>query len=177
MSGTAALAGEGPRLSSRDWIGLTDPDFPFASISWAVISPGVLIFARSYFDFLRLRRKLDDENADFAALSEYTERSDADRIRSHFASGKTRILLYSERAHFYFRYKLKGVRDVVFYSLPDHCVFYSEILSMVDQGKIQQPTSTALFSKYDALQLGRVVGTREAKKMLTSETETFLLAA
>ena len=164
MSGTAALAGEGPRLSSRDWIGLAAPDFPVASISWAVISPGVLIFARSYFDFLRLRRKLDDENADFAALSEYTERSDADRIRSHFASGKTRILLYSERAHFYFRYKLKGVRDVVFYSLPDHCVFYSEILSMVDQGKIQQPTSTALFSKYDAMQLGSVVGTRKAKK-------------
>ena len=175
MSGTAALAGEGPRLSSRDWIGLADPDFPFASIPWAVISPGVLIFARSYFDFLRLRRKLDEENADFAALSEYTERSDADRIRSHFASGKTRILLYSERAHFYHRYKIRGIKDIVVYSLPDHNGFLAELVNMIGDDHVANASVTVLFNRFDAIQLGRAVGTKRAKEMLRAEASSFLL--
>lgn len=138
-------------------------------------SPGVMIFVRSYFDFVRLRNKLDEENADFVALSEYTDRSEADRYRSFFANGTKRILLYSERAHFYFRYRFKGIRDVVFYSLPDHGHFYSELLNMIDASSIQQPTATVVFSKYDSLQLSRVVGLSQAKQMLSSETDTFMM--
>ncbi|QDZ21037.1 hypothetical protein A3770_05p35550 [Chloropicon primus] len=139
-------------------------------------SPGVMIFVRSYFDFVRMRRKLDEQNANFVALSEYTERAEADRYRTFFANGSKRILLYSERAHFYFRYRFKGIRDIVFYSLPDHSHFYSELLNMIDSSSVQQPTATVAFSKYDSLQLSRTVGLSQAKSMLSSDTETFLMA-
>ena len=139
-------------------------------------SPGILIFVRSYFDFVRLRKKLDEENANFVALSEYTERSQADRYRSLFANGTKRILLYSERAQFYFRYRFRGIRDIIFYSLPDHAHFYSELLNMIDTSSIQQPTATIMFSKYDNMQLSRIVGPGRAKEMMSSETDTFMLA-
>ena len=39
-------------------------------------------------------------------------------------------MVYSERAHFYFRHRVRGVRDVVFFQLPDHPRFYWEIVNL-----------------------------------------------
>lgn len=71
---------------------------------------GQLIFARSYFDFVRLRNFLKEEGASFVGLCEYTKHSDVSRGRSNFFHGRRRIMLYTERAHFYHRYRLRGVK-------------------------------------------------------------------
>jgi len=67
---------------------------------------------------------------------------------------------------------------VVFYSLPEHAQFYSEFLQTpflpsakqrqeaeVDEGEI---SSRVLFSRFDALKLERVVGSVNARRMLSS---------
>jgi hypothetical protein len=37
----------------------------------------------------------------------------------------------TERAHFYFRRRIRGVREVHFYSLPDHAGYYAEMLGFL----------------------------------------------
>lgn len=71
-------------------------------------------------------------------------------------------MLYTERAHFYHRFRIRGVRDVVFYAIPEHEAFYPEILSMVETGPTGHGTVQALFSAWDALALRRLVGVRLA---------------
>lgn len=71
---------------------------------------GQLIFVRSYFDFVRLRNFLKEEGASFVGLCEYTKHSDVSRGRSNFFHSRRRIMLYTERAHFYHRYRLRGVK-------------------------------------------------------------------
>lgn len=43
-------------------------------------------------------------------MSEYAGHSEAARARSHFADGRAPLLLYTERAHFYHRHRLRGIR-------------------------------------------------------------------
>ena len=50
------------------------------------------------------------EAYDFAAASEYAKHSEGARARSHFADGRAPLLLYTERAHFYNRHRLRGVK-------------------------------------------------------------------
>ena len=68
---------------------------------------GLLIFAASYFEFVRLRGFLKEQRASLAVNSEYTDSSNVMRARTRFRLGERKILLYTERAHFYFRPNLK----------------------------------------------------------------------
>ena len=90
--------------------------------------------------------------------------------------GKAKVLLYSERAHFYHRYRVRGAKDVIFYSLPDHPEYFSELVNMVEVAPESRGSVTVLFHKYDSLQLGRVVGVRKAKSMLQAPGDSFMIA-
>lgn len=72
--------------------------------------PGQLVFVPSYFDFVRLRGFLGEEDATFEGLSEYAAGGEVARGRSRFSAGKVRIALYTERAHFYHRKRTRGVK-------------------------------------------------------------------
>ena len=94
------------------------------------------------------------------------------------------MLLVTERAHFYFRRRIRGVREVHFYSLPDHAGFYAEMLGFLGDGDgtaastANAPSATAVFSRLDALRLERVCGSARAKKMLAPEANsTFIFTA
>ena len=89
----------------------------------------VVVFVSSYFDFVRVRNLLTKEEVSFAVNSEYTEPREAARARTLFADGRKRVLLLSERAHFYFRRRIKGAREICFYSLPEHAHYYPELVS------------------------------------------------
>ncbi|XP_024536917.1 U3 small nucleolar RNA-associated protein 25 [Selaginella moellendorffii] len=128
---------------------------------------GTMLFVRSYFDFVRLRNFLKAESASFCLLGEYTKSSDVSRSRTWFFHGQRRIMLYTERAHFYHRYQIRGIRELIFYSLPDHANFYSEMVNMLGGG--QNPSCTVIYSKFDKLQLERIVGTQRAQKLLASK--------
>lgn len=133
---------------------------------------GVMIFLSSYFDFVRLRNYLKAENVSFCLLGEYTKQSDISRARAWFFHGKRRIMLYTERAHFYHRYKIRGIKELIFYSLPENPEFYGEITNMMEG--LDNPSSLTFFSHFDNLKLERVVGSSRAKKMLKSENKTFM---
>lgn len=116
----------------------------------------------------------------FGSLWEYSEVREASRARSHFASGRTDVLLYTERAHHFFRYNLRGVRRVIMYGLPDNPIFYKEIVQGYLGASYRDGTwprgfgtVTVLFSKWDAMKLDRIVGMQTRQKMLSDARDTF----
>ncbi|KAJ1798364.1 rRNA-binding ribosome biosynthesis protein utp25, partial [Coemansia sp. RSA 2399] len=140
-----------------------------------------VIFVSSYFDFVRVRNHLHDKNVSFAAISEYSTRSEAMGARRRFHAGELSFILYSERAHFYHRYPIKGIHHMVFYSLPDHPSYYSEMVNLMLTSN--DPTASAdklscmaLYTKYDQLKVERVVGTKLVSQLLKSDRAQYTFA-
>ncbi|KAJ0247889.1 U3 small nucleolar RNA-associated protein [Hirschfeldia incana] len=133
---------------------------------------GVMIFIPSYFDFVRLRNYLKSQNASFCLLGDYTKNADISRAREWFFAGSRKIMLYTERAYFYRRYKIRGIKNLIFYSLPERKEFYPQIMNMLDEGSYDM-MSTALFSRFDLLKMERIVGTASAKRMISSDKSIF----
>jgi U3 small nucleolar RNA-associated protein 25 len=161
-------------------------------LPWILRSPrppegglGIVIFIPSYFDFVRVRNHFSISataaNISFGAISENSSPAEPEvrRSRSHFLSGKHSVMLYSGRAHHFYRYMIKGVKSVVMYQLPDNPLFYREAVAgwigaSVTAGRISPEESRVrvLFSKFDAMRLERIVGTERVGTML-SKGDTF----
>jgi U3 small nucleolar RNA-associated protein 25 len=166
-----------------------DPDARFKYFTTAILpsllrlprpadnAPGILVFIPTYFDFLRVRNFFATspltENIAFGAIHDYSAVSDQRRARSHFLSGRFTVLLYTQRAHHFFRLKIRGVKRVVFYGLPDAPVYYDEVVggflgSSINDGKIipEEAKVRSVFGRWDGLRLERVVGTERVKGLL-----------
>ncbi|CAG8574404.1 5657_t:CDS:10 [Ambispora leptoticha] len=165
------------------FIGKTLPSLRKSAI---VNQTHTMIFVSSYFDFVRLRNYFEDNAYSFASLCEYTPSPDVKRARAHFFNGKRDFLLYTERLHFFRRYQIRGVQHIVFYDLPDHPHFYSELLNLLSI-TVEDSTSKSmssdnlfscqvLFTKYDHLKLERIVGSSRVNKMLNVNKNIFILA-
>ena len=143
--------------------------------------PGSLVFVPSYFDFVRVRNALTAHEVSFAVASEYTPPRDAARARTLFADGRKKVLLVTERAHFYHRRKVRGVTEVYFYALPERAEFFAEFCEFAAKADARDASNSAglsanlatvAFSKLDGLRLERVVGTTRAKKMLAPDANS-----
>jgi U3 small nucleolar RNA-associated protein 25 len=177
---------------------VSDPDarfkfFTSTVVPWILRSPkppdgalGIVIFIPSYFDFVRLRNYFSTSPAvssiPFGSLSENATPAEpaVRRTRSHFLSGKHSVLLYSGRAHHFYRYLIKGVKSIVIYQIPDNPLFYKEAVAgylgaSINAGRIsgEEGKARVLFSKWDALSLERVVGSERLRSMLASGGDTF----
>ncbi|KAF7186705.1 U3 small nucleolar RNA-associated protein 25 [Pseudocercospora fuligena] len=168
-----------------------DPDARFKYFTTAILprllrtgAQGTLIFIPSYFDFLRIRNFFAGstltEETSFGTIHDYSEVSDQRRARSRFSNGKHSILLYTQRAHHFFRLKIRDVKRVVMYGMPDNPIFYQELVegylgTSISEGKIEAAEANvrAIFSKWDGLRLERVVGSERVKSMLTGAGDTF----
>ncbi|KAH8119429.1 digestive organ expansion factor [Phellopilus nigrolimitatus] len=135
----------------------------------AVHSTNTLIFVPSSYDFIRVENHLRKTGVSFAVLSEYSSNQDISRARQAFFSGKKAFLLISERFHFFRRYKLRGVRNLLFYGLPDHVQYYAELLAcpFLDEGvESSDVNCRALYCKYDWMRLERISGTEGALELV-----------
>ncbi|KAI9686527.1 MAG: rRNA-binding ribosome biosynthesis protein utp25 [Bathelium mastoideum] len=178
----------------------TDPDTRFKYFSTAIVTSltrhlppadpttggaGILIFIPSYLDFVRVRNYFSNssatQNISFASVSEYSSTAEVQRARARFLDGRHAVLLYTERAHHFRRYRIRGVKKVVFYGLPDNPVFYREIVEgflsqTMAEGRADAADvgSRVVFSKWDALKLERIVGSKRVSSLLKEkEGDTF----
>ena len=172
---------------------VTDPDNRFNYFTSTVVphltrysdsgarrGQGVLIYVPLYADFVRVRNYLasssNTQNISFGSISEYTPVRDVTRARSHFFTGRHSVLLYTERAHHFRRYHLRGVRKVIMYGLPDNPIFYHEVVggflgSSIAEAKVEAGDASvrSLFSRLDVLKLERIVGTERYISLLRNK--------
>jgi len=133
------------------------------------------IFVPSYFDFVRLRNYFKREAIECAQISEYSQQKEIQRARNYFQQGKRPFLLFTERFYFFYRYQIKGIKNIIFYELPHYSTFYSDILNYMDSRKshsdsqINSLTCTVLYTKSNALRLAGVVGTQRCSHMISSD--------
>uniref|UniRef100_A0A8D8JMK0 U3 small nucleolar RNA-associated protein 25 homolog n=2 Tax=Culex pipiens TaxID=7175 RepID=A0A8D8JMK0_CULPI len=135
-----------------------------------------LIFIPSYFDYVRLRNYFKKEELNFVQICEYSKDGKIARARDMFFHGSAHFMLYSERSHFFRRTRIKGIRHLVFYQLPQFPQFYPEMINLMadeyqnkhDGVDASSMTVTALYTKYDLLRLSAVIGTQQAAKLAGS---------
>ncbi|KAK1062696.1 rRNA-binding ribosome biosynthesis protein utp25 [Friedmanniomyces endolithicus] len=174
----------------------TDPDARFKYFTAALLpsllrlpkpadnAQGILVFIPSYFDFIRVRNFFATstltQNISFGTIHDYTSVPDQRRARSHFLSGRHAVLLYTQRAHHFFRLRLRGVKRVAFYGVPDNAAFYEELVggclgTSLREGRLapEEAGVRVLFSRWEALGLERVVGSQRVKGMLGGKGDTF----
>ncbi|KAL6597893.1 hypothetical protein ACP70R_046698 [Stipagrostis hirtigluma subsp. patula] len=133
---------------------------------------GLLLFVSSYFEYIRISNFLKSKEASFCRIGEATSQQDISRSRLWFFEGKKKILLYSERSHFYHRYKIRGTQHLLIYSLPERKEFYPELVNMLGESK--NPKCNVLFSRLDLLKLERIVGTSAARRLISSDKSMFV---
>lgn len=92
-------------------------------------------------------------------------------------------MLYSERAHFFRRTRLKGIRHLIMYQPPTWPNFYAEMINLMQEanqnardGGENSMSVTILYTKYDMLQIAAVVGSERAAEMAASDktSHTFM---
>mmetsp|Transcript_23035 Transcript_23035/g.49872 ORF Transcript_23035/g.49872 Transcript_23035/m.49872 type:complete len:880 (+) Transcript_23035:50-2689(+) len=149
-----------------------------------------LIYVPSYFDFLAVRNLLLKRDADFVSVTEYARVSEVSRGRARFLQGRKSIMLYTGRAHFFLRHKIKGARHLIFFGLPEYSEFYPAVVNMLNEGLSsmedfdgdgdisRMPMSClSLFTKFDAHQLARVVGTSHTERMIKGEKSSYMFCS
>ncbi|TFY69144.1 hypothetical protein EVG20_g3278 [Dentipellis fragilis] len=135
----------------------------------AVQSENTAIFIPSSFDFIRIQNYFKRQGYSYTVLSEYSSNQDISRARQALFNGKKSFLLISERFHFYRRYKIRGIRNLIFYGPPDHPQFYTELLSFpfLDEGvETSDVTCRVLYSRYDWFKMERIAGTKGASQLI-----------
>jgi len=135
-----------------------------------------LIFVPSYFDFVKVRNWFKISDLDYSELSEYTKDKKIAQARDLFFHNEKHFMIYTERCHFYKRFRLKGIRHLIFYQLPQYSSVLSDLCNLLQPqfqnrrgGSDSNMSITVLYSKYDAVRLAAAVSSDTAATMLQAE--------
>ncbi|XP_046971418.1 U3 small nucleolar RNA-associated protein 25 homolog [Vanessa cardui] len=135
-----------------------------------------LIYVPSYFDFVRIRNYFKKEDIGFVQICEYSKDPKIARARDMFFHTEAHFLLYSERVHFFRRFRIKGVRHIIFYQPPTYPHFYSEMCNLMQEsnqnkygGSDCNMTVTVLYCKYDMQRAAAILGADRIARMAASE--------
>lgn len=137
----------------------------------------ILIYIPSYFDYVRVRNYVKSKHLSVTYASEYTKNSALSRGRSGFFHGELKFMLLTERFHFFKRYAIRGVRHIVFYGLPTYEQFYVDFVNLLPSSNTSggsTGTVMALYSKFDSLELERIIGTQRATKLIQAQNNTHM---
>ncbi len=61
----------------------------------------------------------------------YTQDKKVARARDYFYHGQGHLLVYTERVHFFRRFRIKGIGHILFYQLPQYPHFYAELCNFI----------------------------------------------
>ncbi|XP_075982902.1 U3 small nucleolar RNA-associated protein 25 homolog [Anticarsia gemmatalis] len=135
-----------------------------------------LIYVPSYFDYVRLRNYFKKEDIGFVQICEYSKDAKIARARDMFFHSEAHFLLYSERVHFFRRFRIKGIRHIIFYQPPIYPHFFSEMCNLMQEsnqnkygGSECNMTVTALFCQYDVARVAAVLGSARVARILRSD--------
>lgn len=167
----------------------TDPDARFKFFTNTILpsilkttsyEDGLLIYVPSYYDYLRIKNHMfEHTKLTFAAIDEYSSQSLLTKTRTLFLAGKIKVLLYTERLHYFRRFEIGGVKNVLMYGLPSNPIFYKELARFIGKSIFKNEADAdlsfmkAMFSKWDLLALGRIVGDDRTGVLCTSSNEMF----
>ena len=140
------------------------------------------VFVPSYYDYVKVRNWFKSSDLDYSEVSEYSRDKKIAEARDKFYHNEKHFLLYTERAHFYRRFRLKGIRHLIFYQPPTFGWMFSELCNLL-QKSFQNPRGgtdnnmslTVLYTRYDVQRLNLSVGTETASTMLSSSKTVHIL--
>ncbi|XP_053670111.1 U3 small nucleolar RNA-associated protein 25 homolog [Anopheles nili] len=140
-----------------------------------------LIYVPSYFDFVRLRNHFKLEEISFTQICEYTTDAKIARARDMFHHGSKHFLLYSERAHFFRRHRIKGIRHLIMYGPPVFPQFYPEMVNLMakenqnrmDGVAAESMTVTVLYTRFNMQQLSEILGTKCAQTIMKAPRSVY----
>jgi len=94
---------------------------------------GVLVFLRSYLEYILVRNLLIREigalNINLLTFNEYTEFSEIKKKRAIIGKDPNQFILVTERFYYFYRYRIDNFSLIIFYSLPQNQEFYFEIIN------------------------------------------------
>jgi U3 small nucleolar RNA-associated protein 25 len=145
-----------------------------------------LVVIPSYLDFVRVRNHLVQLELDeggtvfFGSVCEYTKPSDVARARTNLFHGRIKVLLITERFHYFWRYQIRGANTIVWYGLPENAHFYPEIVNFLKDAAeigrdLRAVQSLALYDLYDMFALDRIVGSGRRKRMTSPTSRSMFL--
>nr|XP_027213158.1 digestive organ expansion factor homolog [Penaeus vannamei] len=143
-----------------------------------------MLYIPDYCDYVRLVRYLkEDGGTSMSTINEYMvgQNNKVAKARSQFFDGKRQFLLYTERFHFYRRYRIKGVRHIIFYDLPTYPHFFPELCNLMVEGNqnprkkhIGSSTVTVMYQRSDLTKLIGVLGSARAAEVMKSSKAVHL---
>uniref|UniRef100_A0A0R3RZ81 U3 small nucleolar RNA-associated protein 25 homolog n=1 Tax=Elaeophora elaphi TaxID=1147741 RepID=A0A0R3RZ81_9BILA len=133
-----------------------------------------VIFIPSYFDFVRIRNYLKNENESFVQLHEYAKEGKVAKARALFYKKEKKLMLITERFHFYRRYNIKGIKALVFYQPPAQPKFYHEMINQMD---CDYAFVRMIYTKFDFLRMTQIFGDNCMQQIMPSTKTTHVLVS
>ncbi|XBW35158.1 hypothetical protein QEN19_000721 [Hanseniaspora menglaensis] len=194
---------------------ISEPDFRFKFFVSSILpnlikneTSGVLIYIPEYTDFLRLKNYIGKNTSLLVDdLNEYSSVPKITKTRNFFkltseksptvrGSKKINVLLYTERLHYYRKYDIKGIKQLIFYKPPSDFKYFQDFMKMMikynlnfnknfgndlnsddsDHGDdviMEDLVVRCIYSKFDSLCMNKLVGNKNLGILMSGSNDVY----